>query len=263
MTDWFIIPVFHPDTKVLTRLVESLRGHPLVLVNNDPTIPLQYRDEHVTTIENEQNLGFGGGVNVGLRYAFGHGALWMTALNQDLSMSKQGVADLVKTLSNTEPSITGPFGGTFDVKRWTTIVDESKGESQKDPEYISGSCVSIHRDVVSSIGYFYEPYFMYYEDADYSVRARRAGFPIISTLRSGITHHNTAIVGKGSEAHQYYLARNHMLFVERCASVGVKFYEFLRMPKTLSEHYSKGERGALLGIRDYALRTFGAYKKQL
>jgi GT2 family glycosyltransferase len=261
MTHWFIIPVFHPDTKVLSRLVESLKGHNVVLVNNDKTSLIHIKEENVIIIDSDSNLGFGGGVNVGLKHANEHGATWMTILNQDLSLSKQTIADMDNRFSNMKPAVAGPFGGTFDKKRWTTIVDETKSESQRNPDYISGSCLSIHRDVIIKVGYLYEPYFMYYEDADYSVRAKKTGFPIISTTRTGITHHHTAIVGVGSDAHQYYLARNHMLFVERCAPVGVKFYEFLRMPKTLLEHYRKGERGGLKGICDYGVRTFGAYKK--
>jgi GT2 family glycosyltransferase len=261
MTHWFIIPVFHPEKQVLIRLVESLNGYKVVIVNNDAKNLLTIQGEYITIINNEVNVGFGGGVNCGLMSAYEHGAAWMTVLNQDLSLSKQAVSDMDKLLSTMKPSIAGPFGGVFDRKRWTTIVDETESEIQRNPEYISGSCVSIHRDVISTIGYLYEPYFMYYEDADYSVRARKAGFPIVSTTRAGITHHHTAIVGVGSQAHQYYLARNHLLFVERCAPIGVKFHEFLRMPKTLVEHNRKGERGAIMGIRDYATRTFGAYKK--
>jgi GT2 family glycosyltransferase len=260
MTNWFIIPVFHPDTQVLSRLVETLKGHKVIIVNNDKKSPVAINGGDITVIQNETNLGFGGGVNVGLKYACEHGAAWMTILNQDLSVSKQAISDMDTLLSTTKPAVAGPFGGVFDSRRWTTIVDETKSEIQKNPDYISGSCLSIHREVVSKIGYFYEPYFMYYEDADYSVRAAKAGFPIISTPRAGITHHHTAIVGVGSDAHQYYLARNHMLFVERCAPIGVKFHEFLRMPKTLSEHNRKGERGALKGISDFATRTFGAYR---
>lgn len=260
MTHWFIIPVFHPDAQVLSRLVDSLDGHAVVLVNNDKKTPLSIKGKEITVINNEINLGFGGGVNVGLKYAYGHGATWMTILNQDLSVSKQTISEMDKTLSNTKPSIAGPFGGVFDTKRWTTIVDETKHESVKNPDYISGSCLSIHRDVISAIGYFHEPYFMYYEDADYSVRAGKAGFPITSISRAGITHNHTAIVGVGSDAHQYYLARNHLLFVERCAPVSVKFHELLRFPKTILDHKRKGERGGLKGIRDYVTRTFGVYR---
>lgn len=261
MTHWFIIPVFHPDMQVLSKLVETLKGYKVVLVNNDVKTSLRFQGEYITIINNYTNLGFGGGVNCGLISAYEHGAQWMTILNQDLTVTKQAISDMDTRLSNMKPAIVGPFGGIFDKKRWTTIVNETKNSNEEHPEYISGSCVSIHREVISKIGYFYEPYFMYYEDADYSVRACKAGFPILSIPRLGITHHHAAIVGVGSDAHQYYLARNHMLFVERCAPIGVKLYEFIRMPKTLSEHKRNNERGALEGIRDYGIRTFGAYKK--
>ncbi len=263
MIHYFIIPIFKPNIIVLSKLLKSLKRQKFLLINNDIKTPLKIKKENITTINNEKNCGFGGGVNVGMRIAFENGALWITILNQDLSLSKQALTDLNKTLKHMRPSIIGPFGGIFDKKRWTTIVNEKNSSIQNNPEYISGSCLSIHKDVVAKIGYFYEPYFMYYEDADYSVRAHHAGFPIIATPRKGITHYHTAIVGVGSAAHQYYLARNHMLFVERMAPIKVKIYELVRLPKTLYEHYRRKEHGALSALWDYVIRSFGPYSRSI
>jgi hypothetical protein len=54
----------------------------------------------------------------------------------------------------------------------------------------------------------------------------------------------------------YYLARNHLLFVERNAPFSVQLRETLRLPKTLWEHFKKGDRSALKGIKDYLLRKY-------
>ena len=101
--------------------------------------------------------------------------------------------------------------------------------------YISGSFMAIHRKVIAEIGYFYAPYFMYYEDVDLCVRAARCGFPLKKLNGAGIEHTERPVWSKGSRQHGYYLARNHVWFVWRLAPLRVKLYECIRLPKTLLE----------------------------
>ncbi len=107
----------------------------------------------------------------------------------------------------------------------------------------------------------YESYFMYYEDVDFCVRARRAGYPLYSVKIPGIMHEEKG--WKNNNNQEYYLARNHLLFVERLAPMWLKTHEILRLPKTYYEHMSKKEYGAAAGVRDYLLRRFGKRKESL
>lgn len=213
-------------------------------------LQLALSDWNVIVVDNtKNNRGYGGGANVGMRQALKLGAKWMVVMNQDIEMSKESVRTLTDVLKKSQPAIVGPFAGGLDPKRWTTIVPATK------MDYISGSVFAIHRDIIDRIGYFYEPYFLYYEEVDYCIRARRGGFPLRWLPISGITHEESVGLGKGSFLHNYYLARNHLLFVERCAPRQVKLHEFLRLPKTIVEYTLKP--GALLGLFHYFLRRFG------
>ena len=256
MKQYFIIPIYHPDINILNNLLKVLSEYNVLLINNDPIVKFKMVAENITVINNKINYGFGGGVNIGMRFAFESGATWSTILNQDLILSKLAIHNINKKLLKLPPSIVGPFSGILDKKRWSTIIDEQNYKLQNNPDYISGSFLSIHKDVVKTIGYFYEPYFMYYEDVDYSVRAYKAGFSLITTSGIGIIHKHDAVVGVGSKLHQYYLSRNHLLFVKRNAPINVKLHEFLRMPKTLYEHYKRKEYGAIIGIKDYIFCRF-------
>ena len=89
------------------------------------------------------------------------------------------------------------------------------------------------------------------------------GFWILQLSLDGVTHVDTASLGKGSYLHQYYLARNHFLFVERLAPFSVKLHELVRLPKTVWEHIVRHEQGALHGVRDYLLRRFGQKRVSL
>lgn len=230
----FIVVTYRPDKKVLNSLLLALSGWQITIVDNT-----------------KNNRGYGGGANEGIKQALKKRAGWIVIMNQDLSMTKYEVRQLADILRKSQPAIVGPFAGRLDLKRWTTIVPAIK------MDYISGSCIAIHRDIIEHVGKFFEPYFMYYEEVDFCIRAKRVGFPLRWLPLSGITHKESATMRKGSFLHQYYLARNHLLFVERQALLRVKLYEYLRLPKTIYEHVYRREWGALLGVFHYFIRRFG------
>lgn len=228
----FIIVTYQPEKNMLGDLRAVLSGWEVIVVDNT-----------------KNNRGYGGGANVGMKQAMRQGAQWFVIMNQDVKMTKESVRAFTDILRKSQPAIVGPFAGQLDPKRWTTIVPAAK------MDYISGSVFAIHRDVIDKIGYFFQPYFMYYEEVDYCIRARRGGFPLRWLPISGITHEESVGLGKGSFLHEYYLARNHLLFVERSAPRSVKLREFLRLPKTLIERLSN--LGALIGLFHYFIRRFG------
>ncbi len=234
----FIIVTYKPDKKILDALRSALKGYWLIEVANS-----------------KKNLGYAGGANVGIRKALAGGAAWMVVMNQDLKLTNDAVAKFSLSITKAPHGIAGPFIGGLDSRRWTTVFPSEK------KDYITGSMIAIHRDVFEKVSMFYEPYFLYYEEVDLCVRAKKAGFPLTQVSNSDIFHEESVSLGRGSFAHQYYLARNHLLFVERCAPAYVWLYEYLRLPKTVAEHIIRGERGALLGVRDYLLRRFGQYNR--
>lgn len=207
----FVIVTYEPEKETLRRLIAALEGWPMVVIDNT-----------------QKNPGYGGGANKGMKKAFDAGADWVVVCNQDIALTKAGIAKFAKALEHGEPGIVGPEAGELDPVRWTTIMP-SKGPV----DYISGSVMAIHRDVYMRVGGFYEPYFMYYEDVDLCVRAARAGFPLWQMTTEGFRH-----ASHGSPEKENYLARNHLLFVYRNAPLSVKLHELLRLPKTLLELWS-------------------------
>ncbi len=230
----FIIVTYKPNKEVLQRLITVIHEWPTEIVDNT-----------------DSNLGYGGGANKGMKKAFDKGAEWAIVCNQDIELTRAGVLKFIKELEHCEPGIAGPEAGELDAKRWTTILPKNKKV-----DYISGSLMAIHRDVWEATGGFFEPYFMYYEDADLSVRARNAGFGLKAIEIEGFRHGSIKNDNK-EKVNEYYLARNHLLFVQRLAPLPVKFHELLRLPKTLIEHYSSGKGQAIEGIADFAQRRFG------
>lgn len=201
-----------------------------VFVLYNPTDAERRRSWDIVIDNTVKNLGYGGGANLGITRALREGAEWVVVCNQDIALSNKDKELCKKKLMDAEPGVYGPEAGSLDKKRWTTILPAIDS-----PDYISGSCIAIHKKVIEKIGYFYEPYFMYYEDTDFSVRAKIAGFPIRQLVLPDFQHDRTIAKGRRKK---YYLFRNHLLFVLLNAPWSVKLHEFLRLPKTLYDYWS-------------------------
>lgn len=200
---WFVIVTYKPDSVVLGRLLKALQGWSVEVVDNT-----------------QKNLGFGAAANLGVKKAFAGGAQWVVVCNQDIQITRKGITHFCAIAKKCDPGIVGPEAGSLDPKRWTTILP-----ARGPVAYISGSMMAIHKNVWQKVGGFYTPYFMYYEDVDLCVRAKALGFPLRKVDIEGFRH--------ASQGNEYYLARNHLLFVLRNAPLSVKLYELVRLPKTL------------------------------
>ncbi len=251
---WAVIITYNPDIQQLRKLLEVLTRNNVVIVDNSENHD-SIRTLSVDKILNETNTGFAKGVNQGLEYCLNKGAAWVIVLNQDILFKRAELDNFCDHLLRTSAKILGPVAGILDTKRWTTILDSKSNNI----DYITASFIAIHKDVVDKIGLFYEKYFMYYEDVDYCIRAKKFNFSLEKVNFRSFMHNESSSLGKNSIKHNYYLARNHLLFVERLAPIRVKLYELIRLPKTIYEFYTAKNKGGILGIKDYFLRKFGEF----
>jgi GT2 family glycosyltransferase len=245
----FIIVAYHPDMEILHQLLSHISGLTIVVDNGQTLTKQDVPSALLITLPT--NIGYGAAANIGIRYAESQKATWVIVVNQDLIVTKKGIDELYSAIALCPPGVYGPISGGLDGKRWTSVLPS------KNIEYISGSCMVVHTDVIRKIGYLYEPYFMYYEDVDFCKRAQINGFPVKKIPIDGIQHKESVSLGQGSKIHEYYLARNHLLFVQRNAPPTVKLFEYMRLAKTLYEYMSHKNGGALAGLRDYFLQKFG------
>ncbi|OGG03759.1 hypothetical protein A2Z33_04700 [Candidatus Gottesmanbacteria bacterium RBG_16_52_11] len=253
----WIIPVYRPDPPDLRSLLSALSGETIIIVRNYSGKIASGRH---TVLGDGTNRGYAAAANTGMTYAYTHGAVWALVVNQDLKATRSAVTALKQKLTNDQPMIAGPFAGSFDPVRYTTVYPAKQESGLK---YISGSCIAVHIDLARRTKLFYEPYFLYYEDADLCLRAAKAGFPVRHLPVPGFSHTDNQSVGGNTFLLSYYLARNHMLFIRRNAPTAVVAREIIRMPLTLLEHHRRGEIGAVTGIRDFALGRFGKFGGKL
>lgn len=260
----YIVLTYKTKYADIAPLIASLSQQQVVIVDNTPPTERRLRrtDFPVSAVflPQNRNLGYAGGVNVGLSYAFTHHAYWAVILNEDITCDISDFASCTRRLSSLQDGLAGPRFGTFDRNRWSTILTGDRViNATPAPKYVSGSFLAIHRRVYDRIGPIPEPYFIYYEDAEYSVRATQAGFSLNELELPSFKHPESTSPWQKRFLHEYYLARNHLLFVERNAPLPVRAHELIRLPKTIHEHFRRRNHGGTRGIVDYLVRRFGEY----
>ena len=139
------------------------------------------------------------------------------------------------------------------VHRGVDDVDSGQFDRKERVTFATGACLLIKKEVLSEIGLFDRRYFLYYEDADFNVRAQKKGYFIMYVPQSIVWHNNSGSSGSGSELHDYYLTRNRLLF-------GVKFAPFKTKQALIKEGLRllvTGRKWQKNGVRDYFLKKFG------
>ena len=160
----------------------------------------------LTMIQTGDNLGFAGGNNVGIRYALAKGdgdCDYVLLLNNDTVVDNDFLEPMIRVATDdTKCGIVGPTvlyyamahiincaGGKIDFWKGSSPhfrVGEGYDEKysyEKKVNFKEGSCLLIKKKVVETIGLFDESYFLYYEDADFCVRAAGAGYEIVYVSR--------------------------------------------------------------------------------
>jgi GT2 family glycosyltransferase len=187
----------------------------------------------VEVIRNERNLGYAGGMNVGIRRALDRGADAVLLLNNDVEVEPGAVAALVSAVEGAgavcplivfadAPERVWYSGASFDPRRGyngrhLTRIPDGAAETER----ICGAAVLIPREVLERVGSFDEELFAYHEDTDWSLRARAQGLPLLVEPRSRVRHKVSASTGgEGSDAALYYSTRNTLAVSERHAPLG-------------------------------------------
>lgn len=148
-------------------------------------------------IYSDRNRGFSGGNNLAIRKSIAQGGEWLLLINNDTTVDPDFIATLMAQQAPT-PAIVGiplkegeqtAYAGMTQWLRPTLPHRYSIGESEDPPvQYAIGAGMMVHRDVFETIGLLDERYFLYFEDADFCLRAHRAGIPLRFLTHPVITH---------------------------------------------------------------------------
>lgn len=251
-----------PDTlECVGSLLRSDYEHLQVLIvdNNsheDPTPVLQHRYPGVKVVRTPRNLGYGGGNNSGIRWAIGEGADYVLILNNDATVAPDTVGLLVGAVQ-ADPRIGMATPRVFYFDRpeevyWDGgVIDWETGDTPHDSrnlpsddrvkrsEWLDGSALLVRVAAISDIGLFDDRYFLYFEDAEWSVRAARRGWLNAVVLRAHAWHKVSKTTGGTSNpAVRFYYSRNRYLFMRTHRPLSAGFLWRARYLFRLSREYA-------------------------
>jgi len=239
--------------------LEGLPGSKVALVDNDSgdgsaalfaaALADRKLGERVELIETDHNGGFSYGVNAGARPALASSDPpdYIYLLNSDAKPALDAIHMLVEFLDE-RPEVGiagsyvhGPAGDTHNtafrfhsvlgefeamlglglvtrlLDRWVVSKDMPTEPTRMD--WIAGASMMIRRTVFERLGGFDEDYFLYYEETDFCLQARRAGFPSwyvpasrvehLGSVSTGWQDHSKPRAAFWFEGRRRYFLKNH------------------------------------------------------
>jgi GT2 family glycosyltransferase len=216
----------------------------VVLVNNGvPDFPSERFEQAwpgLRIVTTGENLGFTGGNNLGIRQALREGADVVLLLNNDTVVRPDLIRALLPPLARPDVGIVGPVityydrpdrvwfaGGRFN--RWLGFTLHSEmdrpltdASPDRPVDFITGCALMVRRDVFERVGLLWDALFIYFEDAEFCLRAARAGYRSILVGQPLVRHKVSASMGERgaypfSPTKGYYFGRNALLLLRRNA----------------------------------------------
>lgn len=228
-----VIPNWNGEES-LSSCLDSLlsQSYPseIIVVENGSTDDsielLESKYPNVTTLLQEKNLGFAGGVNAGIRYAlrqkynaialFNNDAIadrdWLRHLVGELDLNPEVGIVTCKLLKSDEKHIdsTGDLYTTWGLPypRGRGEVDSSQYDETNEVFGASGGASLYRSTMLEQIGLFDEDFFAYYEDVDISFRAQLAGWKVRYQPKSEAYHQIGGTSSKISGFTTYQFMKN-------------------------------------------------------
>jgi len=188
----------------------------------------------VKCIQTGRNLGYSGGFNEGLKYAFEERrAEYVLITNNDVKADSKVISELVKVAENypiagfvtgkvyyyDSPDILQTVGKKEDPVRWNGehIGAGEKDTGQYDEVAERAFCDDIYwlvkRELYEKTGGYDTTFFLQAEDYDWQARAKKLGYKVIFTPYARIWHKVSMTLGKSSPLKAYYDSRNPLIVI--------------------------------------------------
>jgi GT2 family glycosyltransferase/glycosyltransferase involved in cell wall biosynthesis len=248
--------------------------------------------EHLTGVrllETGENLGFSGGSNVGIRDALDRGADLVLLVNADLTLPPDCLGHLEAALTaEADAGIAGPVllrRAEPDGVASAGIAFTPATGRMRHPEHglpveslagrpatwtvngVSGCAMLVRREVFHRIGLLDEDYFFSFEDLDFCLRARRAGFSTVVARDAIAYHEGSASIGAQSARRLYFATRNHLRLAERAGpltagawarQVSIVLLNLAHAARGTDVRRAAGLRAVLEGALDHRRGRYGA-----
>jgi len=181
------------------------------------------------------NLGFAGGNNIAINKILKKQYKAIFLMNPDAIINDKSFFDILYSEMNSEKAgIVGPLikylnnkkkihfaGGFFNKFNGLTIIrgknqlDNGQYKENIECDFVSGSAMLISRNVFEKIGLLPEEYFLFFEEADFCLKAKKNNFKIIFSPKTYLYHEVSGSIKYMSNVYIYYMARNYKIFAKK------------------------------------------------
>lgn len=257
----------YTDTAICLGSLQKLTygAFKVIVVDNasqdDSRLHIKKYFPEVHLIESTTNEGFTGGNNRGIEYALDEGYDYVMLLNNDTIVPPDLINHLLNTYTKHErvgmiqPGITfmdqpdkiWNAGGL-----WNRWIGDSKTMGYCEPvaswanevslvDWLTGCCLLMSTDFIRKVGALEERYFAYYEDVEWSLRAKKLGYQLLLDTNIWIQHKAGASGKTKSKEREgflhpilhYYNVRNHLWLIRQHPQavhyVTASIFQFLKV----------------------------------
>lgn len=240
-----VITVNYNCLRDTCEMIDSFLAHEtfpfeIIVVDNGSQPPqageikARYPDDNRVKVVQNINNGFAGGNNAGLKAAGGD---YLFFINNDTFITEPILGTLVHRLESGPQRNGGvspmlKFAAQPDTLQYAgftplspiTLRNASIGFMQKDAPCFHAACetASLHgaammvsRQALQDAGPMTEVYFLFYEELDWSVRIKKAGYSLWYEPAAVVYHKESMTARKGTPLREFYLSRARMLFARR------------------------------------------------
>lgn len=185
-------------------------------------------------LHNDENLGYSGGNNLGIKYALKNDADYVLILNNDSIVTPNFLQPLIKGISKPGVAAVGPkiyrqekpdlvqvpllkinvWNGRVG-SRWFLQSQVKYPTSPFPVAKLAGSCIMLSRNAIEDVGYFDDRFFLFYADTDLEERLRRKKWNLYSVPESIIYHKHSKTVHNDKLLEYYYSSRDFLFFTSK------------------------------------------------
>jgi GT2 family glycosyltransferase len=224
---WAACIVYYQDQESLSNLLGSLQSQSLkptavfIADNNSNQSPVLGNFSFpVTVTKLTENKGFAAGANTALRNAIKDDFEYLMLLSQDVLLSSDSAEKLINqqmitqgitfpTMMNRNTNKVFSKGGV--VNKFLGSMTLSTEKPLSDPDWADGSCLVFNKEVFEKVNGLFEKFFMYFEDVDFCLRAKKSGFRI--------NHADTLVSQTPKGPNPLLRSKNSVMLARRTGSI--------------------------------------------
>jgi hypothetical protein len=229
-------------------------------------------------VHSRQNLGLTGGNNLGIRKALEDGADFILLLNPDTVVRRNLIRALLPHFHDPDVAIVGPvityyehperiwfaggnysriLGYTRHPRMGSSVKPEGTPYGAAHPvSWINTCAMMVRREVFEGVGLFSEEFFIFFDEAEFCLRAAEAKLKCVLVEEELVLHKVSASIGmRGTNEFTankaYYFGRNSFILIRKRASGMWKLTsvlsQFLVIFPYWALHCIKGGNASVIG----------------